>query len=111
MNIRSFLKDKWLTTMLLVIAIATVEIVLLIYPFGNFIKLYLPIIVFSLYGIGLGAEYMVKRNFYKDLMETLEELEDKYFIAEIIKEPDFTEGKILKRVLEQADKHRSILID
>lgn len=104
MKIGSFLKDKWLTTTLLLVAIASIEIILLIYPFGEFIKIYIPIVVLGLYGIGLGVEYIVKRNFYRHLMDTLEELEDKYLIAEIIQSPDFTEGKILKTLLEEIDK-------
>ena len=35
---------------------------------------------------------------------TLEELEDKYLITEIVKSPNFIEGKILKNSLEQINK-------
>ena len=104
MKIGSFLKDKCLTTILLLVAIASIEIILLIYPFGEFIKIYIPIVVLGLYGIDLTIEYIVKKNFYQNVMNTLDELEDKYLITEIIPLPDFTEGNILKRVLEEIDK-------
>lgn len=104
MKIGSFLKDKWLTTTLLLVAIASIEVILLLYPFGEFIKIYIPVVIVGLYAIGLAIEYIVKRNFYQNVMDTLEELEDKYLITEIIQFPDFTEGEILKRVLEEIDK-------
>lgn len=104
MKIGSFLKDKWITTTLLLVAIASIEIILLVYPFGEFIKLYIPIVILGLYGIGLGVEYIVKRNFYQHLIRILDELEEKYLITEIIASPDFTEGKILKKVLEEINK-------
>lgn len=104
MKITYFLKDKLFTTILLLFGIATIEIFLLVYSFANFMKLYIPIIILSCYGIGLTIEYRIRKNFYQNLFHTLNELEDKYLIAEIINSPDFTEGKILKDVLEQVNK-------
>lgn len=104
MNLKGFIKDKLLTINLLLFGIVTIEIFLLAYPFGNFIKLYIPIAIFGLYGIGLAVEYFTKRNFYKNLSSTLEELDEKYLVTEIVKMPDFLEGKILKNSLEQIDK-------
>lgn len=104
MNLKSFIKDKILMTTLLLFGIFTIEIFLIAYPFGNFIKLYIPIVILCLYFIGITIEYFTKRNFYKNLLNTLNELEEKYLITEIIKVPNFMEGNMLKSVLEQIDK-------
>lgn len=104
MSLKDFLKDKLLTTILLIVGILSIEIFLLIYPFGNFMRQYIPIVILELYGIGLTIEYITKRSFYKRLDNTLDELEDKYLVTEIINTPDFSEGKILKSVLEQVNK-------
>ncbi len=104
MRFKSFIKDKILLTILLLFGIITIEIFLIPYPFGNFIKIYILVIIAFLYFIGLIIEYFMKRKFYKDLENILNELEDKYLICEIIKEPNFTEGKILKKLLEQISK-------
>ncbi len=104
MSLKSFIKDKVLTIILLLFGIVTIEIFLLAYPFGNFIKLYIPIVIIGLYVIGLAIEYFTKRNFYRNLSNTIYELDEKYLITEIVKSPDFTEGKILKNLLEQIDK-------
>ncbi len=104
MNFKSFIKDKILLTVLLLFGIATIEIFLIPYSFVNFIKIYIPVTIIFLYIIGLSIEYFMKLRFYKDLEDTLNNLDDKYLISEIIKEPSFTEGKILKDLLKQINK-------
>lgn len=104
MNFKSFIKDKILLGFLLLFGIATIEIFLIPYPFGNFIKIYIPVTIIFLYIIGLSIEYFIKRRFYKGLEDTLNNLDDKYLISEIIKVPSFMEGKILKDLLEQINR-------
>lgn len=105
MCFKSFMKDKiLLSVLLLLFGMLTIEIFLIPFPFGNFIKIYIPITIIILYLIGIGIEYCIKRKFYKDLENTLNDLDEKYLISEIIKEPNFMEGKILKNLLNQIDK-------
>lgn len=104
MNFRIFLKDKMLMTVLLLFGLATIEIFLIPYPFGNFIKIYIPLSLFGLYFVSIFIEYVMKKRFYQNFSEVLNELEQKYLITEIIKTPDFLEGKILKNYLEEIDK-------
>lgn len=104
MNLKSFVKDKILLTVLLLLGIVTIEMFLIPYPFGNFIKVYIPIIILSLYVIGIIIEYCTKRSFYENLSNTLNELSEKYLITEIINSPSFIEGKILKSLLEEIDR-------
>ena len=104
MKFSSFMKDKILQISLIIFGIITIEIFLMAYKLGNFIKIYIPIILLSLYGISILIEYFIKNKYYKNIYQMLEDLEDKYIITEVIKKPDFAEGKILKEVLEQTDK-------
>ena len=104
MNFKSFIKDKILLGFLLLFGIATIEIFLIPYPFVKFIKIYIPVTIIFLYIIGLFIEYFIKQRFYKGLEDTLNNLDDKYLISEIIKVPSFMEGKILKDLLEQINK-------
>ena len=104
MQFKDFLKDKLLTISLLLFGLITVEIFLEIYPVGNFIKIYLPIVILGLYFTGIVIEYYSKKRFYENLSDTLNELEEKYLINEMIRTPSFMEGKLLKNVLEQTDK-------
>lgn len=104
MNLRDFIKEKLLITVLLFFSIITIEIFLLAYHVGNFIRIYIPIIIISMYLIGMAVEYCTKRSYYNNLLKIVDELEEKYLITEIIKSPNFIEGKILKDVLEQTNK-------
>ena len=104
MSLKDFIKDKILITILLLFGITTIEIFLIPYPYGNFIKIYIPIIIFTLYLIGLTIEYCSKTRFYKNISNTLDNLNEKYLITEIIKSPYFAEGKLLKSFLDEIDK-------
>ncbi len=104
MNFTSFIKDKILPMSLMLFGIITIEIFLLIYPFGVFIKIYIPLIVLSLYSISIFIEYIQKRNYYKNVYQILGQLPEKYLIAEVMSPPNFFEGKILKEIIEQIDK-------
>ena len=104
MSIKDFLKDKLLTINLLLMAVITIEILLAIYPIGTFIRIYIPSAVFGLYFLSITIEYFMKNKFYWRINNILNDLEEKYLITELIKEPNFTEGKILKEILEQIDK-------
>lgn len=104
MNFKSFIKEKLLTISLLIFGLITIEIFLMAYQVGNFIKIYIPIVIITLYSVGLFCEYFSKKKYYINLQNILDELDEKYLITEIIKEPDFIEGKILKDTLEQVDK-------
>ena len=104
MKFKNFFKDKIITTMLLLFAILAIEIFLIAYPIANFIRIYIPIIIIGLYAVGITIEYLIKKQFYTNLIMTLEELEDKYLITEIIKSPNFIEGKILNNSLQQINK-------
>ena len=104
MRFRDFIKEKLQAITLLLFGIATIEIFLLAYPIGKFMKIYIPIVVLGLYFIGIVYEYYSKKKFYTNFKNMLDELEEKYLITEIIKSPNFIEGKILKELLEEIDK-------
>ncbi len=104
MNIKNFIKEKLLQISLMLFALATIEIFLIAYPFGIFIKIYIPITILSLYFISILVEYLHKRKYYKSVYGMLSSLQEKYLIAEVISNPDFLDGKILKDVITQIDK-------
>ena len=104
MKFLSFIKEKVLTILLLTFALITIEIFLMAYVVDNFIKIYIPVVIIVLYFLSITVEYYKKKKFYKNLYKTLDSLEEKYLIAEIIDNPNFLEGKILKDIILQTDK-------
>lgn len=104
MNFKLFLKEKAITILLLLFGIITIEIFLMAYNVGLFIKIYIPHIIMGLYVVSIAIEYFKKEKFYDNLSNMLEELEEEYLITEIINTPDFLEGKLLKNTIETIDK-------
>lgn len=104
MNVKSFIKDKIFAIALLLFAIITSEIFLIPFSIGNFIRIYIPVAILLGYTIGLIVEYLIKKSYYSNLTNMLDELNEKYLITEIIKAPNFMEGKILKDTLQEINK-------
>lgn len=97
MSLKDFLRDKLLTIILLLFGILTIEIF-------SFIKIYIPVVIGLMYSISIIKEYITKRNFYKNIKSTIDSLEQKYLVTELIKTPSFVEGKLLKDILTEIDK-------
>ena len=104
MDFKLFLREKASTILLLLFGLITIEIFLMAYNVGMFIKIYIPLIIIGLYMISIIIEYFKRKKFYDNLLKMLEELDEKYLITEIIKTPNFLEGQIFKNSLEQIDK-------
>ncbi len=104
MKFIDYLKDKitFLITYLILIAIITGLLLL----FNS--NVYLVIYIFSVTLITgivmLWYNYYRKKEFYNGLKKTISELDQKYLIIEIIKDPNFLEGKILYDSLYDIDK-------
>lgn len=104
MDFKLFLREKASTILLLLFGLITIEIFLMAYNVGMFIKIYIPLIIIGLYMISIIIEYFKRKRFYDNLLNMLEKLDEKYLITEIIKTPNFLEGQIFKNSLEQIDK-------
>ena len=104
MKFKEFLKDRIVTICLLTFGVSTIEIFLSIYNIGIFVKMYVLLILVFGYFIGVFIEYYRKKRAYNYIIHTLNELEEKYLIAELLKSPEFIEEKLLKIILEEIDK-------
>lgn len=103
-NFLNFIKDKILLISLIIFSIVSIEILLLTCKVGILTRAYVAIAPLILLGIALIVEYKRKRKFYDNIEQQIEELNEKYLISEIIKTPDFVEGKILKDTLQEVGK-------
>ena len=72
MNFKLFLREKAITILLLLFGIITIEIFLMAYNVGMFIKIYIPLIIIGLYVISIVIEYFKKKKFYDNLLKILD---------------------------------------
>ena len=100
MNFKDFIKDKMLLIVLIILALISIEILLLAYHIGIIPKIYIAVIIILPIAISFVVEYKRKQSFYKQIENNMQELKEKYLISEIIKKPDFIEGRILKEILQ-----------
>ena len=88
----------------MIFSVITVAILVMFYNISIYIKIYIIVTPIVAYTIGIIIEFYRKKTFYDTLKENMEQLEQKYLISEIIKEPSFAEGKILKSVIQDTGK-------
>ena len=104
MKFSDFIKDKVLLIATVILALISIEILLLAYNIGIIAQIYIAIIIILVVGISIFVEYKNKQHFYNQLKTNMEELNEKYLISEIIKTPNFIEGKILKETIQDTGK-------
>ena len=76
MDFKLFLREKASTILLLLFGLITIEIFLMAYNVGMFIKIYIPLIIIGLYMISIIIEYFKRKRFYDNLLIMLEKLEN-----------------------------------
>ena len=104
MNFRDFIKEKLILIIGVILALVSVEILLLAYNISILIRIYCAVIIIFVLVLAILIEYKKKRDYYNGLIKNIEELKEKYLISEIIKTPSFIEGKILKDILQDTGK-------
>ena len=104
MKFRDFIKEKMILIIGTILALISVEILLLAYNISILIRIYCAFIVVFAVALAIIIEYKRKKDYYNELIKNMEELKEKYLISEIIKTPNFIEGKILKEILQDTGK-------
>lgn len=104
MKLGSFLKGKIPFIFAQGIIIIFLANLLSIMKIGGFSVLFLSLCILLITIFSLAIEFVQKRRFYNDLYATLDAMEQKQFISQLIKSPDFIEGKILEDVMKQTTK-------
>ena len=104
MKFKDFIKDKLLLIISVMLALISIEILLLVYNIGIIPKIYITLIIILVVFISIFVEFKNKQYYYKQLKNNIEDLNQKYLISEIIRDANFIEGKILKETLQEAGK-------
>lgn len=104
MSIIEYLKERFLFLVInLIIFIMLCVVLLMINTNVNIVLLIFCIWFFPLIAY-IFTELIKSKKFYDELEDTVNNLERKYLVTEIIKKPEFLEGKILFDVLRRANK-------
>ena len=104
MKFRDFIKEKMILIVGTILALSSVEILLLAYNISTLIRLYCAFIIVFVVALAILIEYKKKKDYYNELIKNMEDLKEKYLISEIVKTPNFVEGRILKEILQDTGK-------
>lgn len=104
MKFRSFLKEKVWYIIITISILISIEIFLSMYDIDLWVRIYCFLSVLLSIILCIITEYYIKNNFYKNLVNRLNDLQEKYIINELIEDPNFIEGQILKNILDNTGK-------
>lgn len=104
MKLIDYLKDKAMHIFIFLTVYSLILTFLLCFKISFLLIGYISIILIVGFIIGTVYEYSKKCIYYKNVEKILDKLDKKYLITEIIKEPDFIEGKMLVDFLYEIDK-------
>ena len=97
MRFREYLRDRRYPVLFWTAAMGVSEGVMLLFGSTGALQVFL-LAIWAGAGAGiLGYDYGRKREFYKELKERLGQLDEKYLVIEMLREPRFLEGRILYR--------------
>jgi signal transduction histidine kinase len=105
MSLAAYLRGK-LPFLLVVLALAVINALLLALAFGVNAGFALLASGTLLAGgiLAVLPEYLSKRRYYRELLDTLAQLDKKHLLAAVAEYPDFAEGQLLYELLRQTGK-------
>lgn len=103
MSLKKYLKDHRLHLLLGLLAEGVVEAVLWLFASPVALQGFAFFWLTGSIGVIFGYDFLRKRKFYKKVEENLSQLEEKYLLTELLDEPEFLEGQILCRVIQEME--------
>ena len=103
MSLKKYLKDHRLHLLLGLLAEGVAEAVLWLFASPVALQGFAFFWLTGSIGVIFGYDFLRKRKFYKKVEENLSQLEEKYLLTELLDEPEFLEGQILCRVIQEME--------
>ena len=84
MKFKDFIKDKKIEIILMLFSTMSIEIILLAYQIQLIVRVYVVASIILSLLISMLIEYYSKKSYYNNLLEKLDELDQKYLLSEVI---------------------------
>lgn len=110
MTFKDYLKDKYIYIFLIFINFLISSSFMLLININIYIIIFIEMLfIFTLLLIAI-LDFLKRKSFYNDFINTLSSIEEKSYITEIIKKPNFFEGEILYDSLKIESKYINDII-
>ncbi len=107
MKFTCFFKDKIFYIISLILLLIFTELIFYIFKVNKYVVIYVTFFVIFLFILILVVEYLRKRAFYNKFKQNLSNLDRKNLILELIKRPNFLDGKILYDSIDDIVRYMS----
>ncbi len=104
MSLKEYLKDNLRYFVLWLLMLGIIDFFLIMFKITSSLIWIITIVILSSMIIIYGYDYYRKSIFYQDFINKLNKLDKKCLITELIKKPNFLDGKILYDSLYEIDK-------
>ena len=104
MKLKEYLFDKLPQTIVFILGYIVTILLLKAFKVAKPLMLAISFVFGVMYIVIITIDYLRKQKFYNNLVQTVEGLDKKYFVLEMINKPDFYEGKIFYQILYEINK-------
>lgn len=104
MSLKNYIKDKSFVILLYILIIIIISFILICMSLNIEIIIMINVVLIIFFTVILLYDYYIRKKFYDELLNNFDNLDKKYLITEMIKEPSFIDGKILLSMLYDIDK-------
>lgn len=104
MSFKKYLLDKTVQITVSIVGFIIAILMLNAFKVENDLKIALTILFFLVATFNIIFDYFRKYKFYKKILNTLDKLDKKYLILEILNKPNFYDGEIFYEILYDINK-------
>ena len=104
MSMSNYFKDRFLFILVNAMLFLVLTVILLLFETNSSLILLIFILWFLPLTSYMFMEYFKYKRFYDEFRDLIDTLDQKYLLPEVMKEPDFIEGKLLHEGLSEINK-------
>ena len=104
MKLKEYLFDKLPQTIVFILGYIVTILLLKAFKVAKPLMLAISFVFGVMYIVIITIDYLRKQKFYNNLVQTVDGLDKKYLVLEMINKPDFYEGKIFYQILYEINK-------
>lgn len=104
MTFLNYLKDKLLPILTYTTVMLFLLFLLSVFHTAIYAITYTAILVFGVGIVLLGYDYWRRRNFYQQMENLQQKIDQKYLVQELVKQPSFLEGQLTMQIIYEAHK-------
>ena len=107
MRMSEYLKDRIFSLMCMFVSMVLLFALLWLIETQAVFVIFAEVIFATAYVTSLAYDFIRKRGYYKLLLKSLEQMEEKTLLGELLSHPGFLEGQILIEVLRRCNKYQN----